>query len=168
MEVDLLDVRRGGGGHPKGPGRALIKALLAPLGEPIETGGRRLKLAAWLLLIETLLAGAALLLDSAEAQSALNATSVDLSNPNTPAFALITGPLFILPVLFLLVLAAMAVGAWPRRARWFTIPAQLSALLVLLISLRGVLEVIAAVAMTVVAVYAELLLFKRPPPAVAG
>ncbi len=138
------------------------------LAEPIESGGRRLKLAAWLLLIETMLASAALLLDSAEAQSAINASSADLSNPSTTAFALITGPLFILPVLFLLVLAAMAVGAWPRRGRWFTIPAQLSALLVLLISLRGVLEVVAALSMVAVAIYAELLLFRRPRPATAG
>ena len=125
-------------------------------------------MAAWLLLLETVLAGAALFLDSAEAQSAINASSTDLSNPSTTAFALITGPLFILPVLFLLVLAAMAVGAWPRRGRWFTIPAQMSGLLVLLISLRGALEVVAALAMTAVAIYAELLLFKRPRPPMAG
>jgi hypothetical protein len=44
----------------------------------------------------------------------------------------------------------------------------LAAVLVLLISLRGVLEVIAALAMTAVAIYAELLLFKRPRAATAG
>jgi hypothetical protein len=124
--------------------------------------------AAWLLLLETVLAGLTLVLDSNEAQSAINATAADLSNPSTTAFALINGPLFILPVLILLVLAAMAVGIRPRGGRWFTIPAQLAAVLVLLISLRGVLEVIAALAMTAVAIYAELLLFKRPRPATAG
>jgi hypothetical protein len=40
--------------------------------------------------------------------------------------------------------------------------------MVLLISLRGVLEVIAALAMTAVAICVELLLFKRPRAAAAG
>jgi hypothetical protein len=130
--------------------------------------GRRVKVAAWLLLLETVLAGITLVFDSNEAQSAIHASAADLSNPSTTAFALINGPLFILPILALLVLAAMAVGIRPRGGRWFTIPAQLAALLVLLISLRGVLEVIAAVLMTLVAIYVELLLFKRPRGVAAG
>jgi hypothetical protein len=142
--------------------------LLALLAEPVVAGGGRVKVAAWLLLLETVLAGITLVLDSNEAQSAINASPSDLSNPSTTAFALVNGPLFILPVLILLVLAAMAVGIRPRGGRWLTIPAQLAAVLVLLISLRGILEVVAALAMTGVAIYAELLLFKRPRPAAAG
>jgi hypothetical protein len=114
------------------------------------------------------LASAALMLDSIEAQGGVNGPMEDLSNPTTVAFALVVGPLLFLPVLILLVLVAMVVGAWPLRGRWFTIPAQLAPALVLLISLRGVLEVIAALAMTGVAIYAELLLFKRPRAATAG
>ena len=115
-----------------------------------------------------MLAGAALMLDSIEAQGSVNAPLEDLSNPTTAAFALIIGPLLFLPVLILLVLVAMVVGVWPKRGRWLTIPAQLAPAMVLLISLRGVLEVVAALAMTAVAIYAELLLFKRPPAATAG
>jgi hypothetical protein len=124
------------------------------------TGARRHQAASWLLLLETVLAAVTLLLDSIEAQRSLG-TSVDLSTPNSSAFALVVGPLFILPVLALLVVAAMAVGARPRAGRWLTIPAQLAAVLVLAISLRGVLEVIAAVLMLAVAVLVELLLFVR-------
>jgi hypothetical protein len=86
----------------------------------------------------------------------------DLSGSTSTAFAVVMGPLVILPVLILLVLAAMAVGIRPRGGRWFTLPAQLAALLVLLISLRGVPEAIAAVTMALLGLYAELLLFKRP------
>lgn len=131
-------------------------------------GGRRHQLASWLLLLETVLAAVALLLDSIEAQRSLGANVADLSSPTSSAFALVVGPLFILPVLALLVLAAMAVGARPRGGRWFTLPAQLAALLVLLISLRGVLEVIAALLMVAVAALVELLLFVRPASADAG
>jgi hypothetical protein len=102
-----------------------------------------------------MLAAVALLLDSTDAQQSLPSVA-DLSS-STTAFALV-----LLPVLILLVLAAMAVGIRPRGGRWFTLPAQLVALLVLLISLRGILEAIAVVAMALVALYAELLLFKRP------
>jgi hypothetical protein len=120
------------------------------------------------LLLETVLAGAALMLDSIEAQGSVNAPLEDLSDPTTAAFALIIGPLLFLPVLTLLVLVAVVVGAWPRGGRWLTIPAQLAPAMVLLISLRGVLEVIAALAMTAVAICVELLLFKRPRAAAAG
>lgn len=108
-----------------------------------------------------MLAAVALLLDSIEARQSLNPNPADLSSPTTTAFALVTGPLVILPILILLVLASMAVGIRPRGGRWLTLPAQLAALLVLLISLRGIFEVIAVVAMALVGVYAELLLFKR-------
>jgi hypothetical protein len=118
--------------------------------------------------LETVLAGAALMLDSIEAQGSVNAPVEDLSDPTTAAFALIIGPLLFLPVLILLVLVAVVVGAWPRGGRWLTIPAQLATAMVLLISLRGVLEVIAALAMTAVAICVELLLFKRPRAAAAG
>ena len=128
-------------------------------------GGRRHQVASWLLLLETVLAAVALLLDSIEAQHSLGANVADLSSPNSTAFALVLGPLFILPVLALLVLAAMAVGARPRGGRWFTVPAQLAAVLVLVISLRGVLEVIAAMLMVAAALLVELLLFVRPPAA---
>jgi hypothetical protein len=168
VEVDLLDVGRGGGVYPQGQRGTLTGPLSALLGEPLAAGGKRVQVAAWLLLLETLLAGLTLVVDSNEAHSAINASATDLSNPSTPAFALINGPLFILPVLMLLVLAAMAVGVRPRGGRWLTIPAQLAALLVLVISLRGILEVIAALAMTAVGIYAELLLFKRPGEAAAG
>jgi hypothetical protein len=107
-----------------------------------------------------MLAAVALLLDSTDAQQSLPSVA-DLSS-STTAFAVVMGPLVLLPVLILLVLAAMAVGIRPRGGRWFTLPAQLVALLVLLISLRGILEAIAVVAMALVALYAELLLFKRP------
>ncbi len=129
-----------------------------------------MKLAAWLLLIETALAGATLVFDSIEAPAGVNVPVTEFGDPTNAyaAFAGIVGPLFLLPILILLVVVAILVGLWPRGGRWFTIPAQLSGLLVLLISLRGVLEVIAALAMTAVAIYAELLLFKRPPPTVAG
>jgi hypothetical protein len=62
----------------------------------------------------------------------------------------------------------MAVGLRPRGGRWVTVPAQLAAGLVLLISLRGVLEVIAALLMVAVAVLVELLLFVHPDAAGAG
>ena len=137
--------------------------MRALLREPLVIGGRRHQTASWLLLLETVLAAVALLLDSIEAQHSLGANVADLSSPNSSAFALVVGPLFILPVLALLVLAAMAVGFRPRGGRWFTIPAQLAAVLVLAISLRGVLEVIAAVLMLAVAALVELLLFVRAP-----
>jgi hypothetical protein len=86
----------------------------------------------------------------------------DLSGPTATAFAVVMGPLAVLPVLIVLVLAAMAVGIRPRVGRWFTLPAQLAAVLALLISLRGTLEAIAALAMVLVGASAELLLFKRP------
>jgi hypothetical protein len=131
------------------------------LAQPIQAGQYRVKLAAWLLLVETLLATVALLLDSTDAQQSLPSVA-DLSGSTSTAFAVVMGPLVILPVLILLVLAAMAVGIRPRVGRWFTLPAQLAALLVLLISLRGVPEAIAAVTMALLGLYAELLLFKRP------
>jgi hypothetical protein len=143
-----------------GPGRLLA--------QPIEAGQNRVKVAAWLLLLETVLAAVALLLDSIEAQQSLNPSPADLSSPTTTAYALVVGPLVILPVLILLVLAAMAVGIRPRGGRWLTLPAQLAAALVLLISLRGILEVIAVAAMALVGVYAELLIFKRPHGREAG
>jgi hypothetical protein len=168
MEVDLLDVRRGDGGHPPSQRGSLTGVLSTLLDEPIEPGGRRVKTAAWLLLLETALAGAALMLDSIEAQGGVSVPPEDISNPTTAAFALIIGPLLFLPVLILLVVVAIVVGAWPRGGRWLTIPAQMAPAMVLLISLRGVLEVIAALAMTAVAIYVELLLFKRPGAAAAG
>jgi hypothetical protein len=132
------------------------------------SGGPRHQAASWLLLVETLLAALALLLDSIEAQHSLGTNVADLSSPNSSAFALVVGPLFVLPVLALLVLAAMAVGAKPRVGRWVTLPSQLAAVLVLLISLRGVLEAIAAILMVAVAVLVELLLFVSPRSAGTG
>jgi hypothetical protein len=136
-----------------GPGRLLA--------QPIQAGQDRVKIAAWLLLLETLLAAAALRLDSIDAQQSLPSVA-DLSGSTTTAFAVVMGPLVILPVLIVLVLAAMAVGIRPRGGRWFTLPAQLAAVSVLLISLRGIPEAIAAAAMVLVGFCAELLLFKPP------
>jgi hypothetical protein len=131
------------------------------LAQPIQAGQDRVKIAAWLLLLETLLAAAALRLDSIDAQQSLPSVA-DLSGSTTTAFAVVMGPLVILPVLIVLVLAAMAVGIRPRGGRWFTLPAQLAAVSVLLISLRGIPEAIAAAAMILVGLCAELLLFKPP------
>jgi len=108
-----------------------------------------------------MLAAVALQLDSVDAQQSLPSVAELSSSPAT-AFAVVMGPLAILPVLILLVMAAMAVGIRPRGGRWFALPAQLAALLVLLISLRGIPEAIASVAMTLVGLCAMLLLFKRP------